>query len=246
MKIRLALSCLLFLSCLPAAAEPPFSGTIFLDPDIIVPTDRTTYLGISDKGQDRRKMFDRRRNAFLTYNAHLFEVRFRDAPPVEVQVNPEFSRGRARLLAAKYAKVIGRIPLCLRADVDTIWIHDGVEPFGGGNRNLLIHEGQGALYRVDGILEETFVHEASHTSLDARHRASAGWRAAQSSDGEFLSTYARDNPRREDIAETFLMWLAVRFRPERLEQSLINAVKTTVPGRLNYFDRQQFVVRPVN
>lgn len=246
MKIRFCFYFILFLWLFPAAAEPPFSGTIFLDPDIIIATDPTSYIKLTYKGRGRRVMFDRRINRFRTYNAHLFEARYRDARPVEVQVNPEFSRGKARIVAARYAKVVGRIPVSLRTNVGTISIHAGVQPFGGGNRNLLIHEGQARLYMNDGILEETFVHEASHTSLDAKHASSAGWRAAQAADGEFISTYARDNPSREDVAETFLMWLAVRFRPERLDQSLINTVNGTVPSRLAYFDRQRFVVRPVN
>ena len=32
----------------------------------------------------------------------------------------------------------------------------------------------------------------------------------------FISEYARDHPDREDIAESFLPYLAVRYRPERL------------------------------
>ena len=68
-----------------------------------------------------------------------------------------------------------------------------MQPFGGGNNNLLIHTGQGAQYEASGILEETFVHEAAHTSLDAVHASSAGWIAAQQADPNFISTYARDN-----------------------------------------------------
>jgi len=235
----------LFALTYSASAAPPFDGTIFLDPDIIIATDPTTYFKLVDKGRGNRSMFDRRINRFRTYNAHLFEASFRDLPVVEVQVNPEFSRGKARLLAAKYARVIGKIPKCLRLNVKTVWIHDGVEPFGGGNRNLLIHTGQSTEYEADGILEETFVHEAAHTSLDAAHRASAGWRSAQNSDPEFISTYARDNPSREDIAESFLMWLAVRYRPERIDSTLRNTISSTIPARLNYFTGRRFDVRPV-
>ena len=47
-----------------------------------------------------------------------------------------------------------------------------------------------------GILEETLVHEAAHTSLDRTHATAAGWLAAQTADGTFISTYARDHPLR--------------------------------------------------
>ncbi len=235
----------LFALASSAWAAPPFDGTIFLDPDIINATDPSTYVKVVDKGQGIRMMFDRRTNRFGDYNAYLFEARFRDLPSIEVQVNPEFSRGKARRLAAKYALVIGKLPRCLRVDVETVWIHDGVEPFGGGNNNLLIHTGQSAFYERDGILEETFVHEASHTSLDAAHSAALGWKSAQESDPDFISTYARDNPKREDIAETFLLWLAVRYRPERIDKSLRDTIRSTVPARLKYFSGLGFDVRPV-
>lgn len=229
-----------------ASGAPPFGGTIFLDPDIITATDPSTYVKVVDKGQAKRTMFDRRTNRFGEYNAYLFAANFSDLPSVEVQVNPEFSRAKARRLAAKYALVIGRLPKCLRLDLKTVWIHDGVQPFGGGNNNLLIHTGQSVFYERDGILEETFVHEASHTSLDASHSASPGWKAAQASDPDFISTYARDNPTREDIAETFLLWLAVHHRPERLDKSLRETIRSTVPARLKYFSAQGFNVRPVD
>ena len=47
-----------------------------------------------------------------------------------------------------------------------------------------------------------------------------GWTAAQAADPDFISTYARDNPTREDVAETFLPYLALRYRPDRISRSL--------------------------
>ena len=228
-----------------AAAEPPYSGTIFIDPDIITASDPTTYLSLKVAGRGNRTMFDRRTNSFNKVKARLFNVRFTDSSRViEFQVNPEFGPTKARRLAAKYAKVIGRLPRCLRRDVDTVSIHDGVQPFGGGNRNLLIHTGQSANYERDGILEETMVHEASHTSLDADHANAKGWVAAQNADPEFISTYARDNPQREDVAETWLLWFAVRHRAERIDVTVADTVKAAIPNRLKYFDSRKFDLSP--
>jgi hypothetical protein len=243
MNLRIAI--LFAALALPAAAEPPYSGTIFIDPDIITPADPTTYLSVTPKGRGVRTMFDRRRNDFIKINARLFAARFSDSRVIEVQVNPEFSSTKARRLAVKYAKVIGRLPICLRTDLDTVWIHAGIEPFGGGNRNLLIHTGQSTFYERDGILEETMVHEACHTSLDDDHANAKGWVAAQQSDPEFISTYARDNPRREDVAETFLLWLAVRHRAERIDPAVATTIRNAVPARLKYFDKQKLDISPV-
>ena len=150
--------------------EPPFSGTIFIDADIITSSDPTTFQGLAYEGQGTRMMFDRRVSNWISVEAHLFGANFDDGLTAEIQVNPEFGdSSAARVEAEKYADVIGRLPTALRNDVETVWIHKGTEPFGGGNHNLLIHVGQADLYAADDILEETLVHEAAHTSLDSAH-----------------------------------------------------------------------------
>ena len=217
-----------------------------MDPDIITASDPTTFQALSPKGQGNRTMFDRRANAFVQFQAYLFDATFSDGLSAEIQVNPEFgSSEAARVEAEKYAIVIGRIPKALRIDVLTVWIHKGMEPFGGGNNNLLIHVGQGDAYIADGILEETFVHEAAHTSLDADHAASAGWLSAQAKDVNFISTYARDYPTREDVAESVLPWLAVRYRASRISPAQISKIQRAIPNRLAYFDSLNLVVLPV-
>jgi len=226
-------------------AAPPYSGTIFIDPDILTPASPTTYLTATNAGQANRVMFDRRTNSFNNVNAYLVNVTFSDRPTVEFEINPEFGSPAAALaLAQRFAKPIGQLPTVERRDLKTVWIHDGVQGFGGGNNNLLIHVGQANQYDASGILEETFVHEASHTSLDADHAASAGWLAAQSADPEFISTYARDNRTREDVAESFLPWLMVRYFPSRISVADFNAITTSIPNRLAYFDAQHFNLTP--
>lgn len=229
-----------------ASGAPPFSGTIWLDPDIITEADPTAFLSMEDAGRGQRRMYDRRVNGWITENVYLFDARYDDGLSIEVQVNPEFgSVEAARKAAATYAPVIGRIPTCLRLDVETVWLHRGNRPFGGGNNNLLIHTEQADDYVRRGILEETFVHEAAHTSLDAEHARAAGWLTAQDSDGEFISTYARDNPYREDVAETFLLYLALEHRRDRISDTLAQTIETVVPNRVAYFGAQPLDLYPI-
>jgi hypothetical protein len=191
-------------------------------------------------------MFDRRVNDWINETPFLFNSTYDDGLSIEIQVNPEFQDSdAAEIEALKFAEVIGRLPTALRIDVETVWIHKGTEPFGGGNNNLLIHTGQSTLYENDGILEETLVHEASHTSLDAKHSTSPGWGSAQESDGNFISIYARDNPTREDVAETFLLYMAIRYRSDRIDQLLENKILETIPNRIMYFDDQTFNMYPI-
>ena len=238
--------CLFLLAFVSAHAAPPFYGTIFLDPDIITAADPTTFTGLTYAGRGSRSMFDRRANAFVTLNAYLFNATYTGSSTVEIQVNPEFgSTDAARAEAEKYAPVIGRLPNISRKDLRTVWIHKGFQPFGGGNNNLLIHTEQGDSYAADGILEETFVHEAAHTSLDAPHATSAGWRAAQQNDPDFISSYAAEFPDREDVAESFLPWLALRYARSRISDDLANTISATIPSRIAYFDSQNFNMAPL-
>jgi hypothetical protein len=259
MKRRVAFSALLFSLLLgncggegaptappPVVTLPPFGGTIFIDPDVITSSDPTTFENLSFSGQGSRTMFDRRVNGWITVDAYLFSANFDDGLTAEIQVNPEFGGSDvASVEAEKYAEVIGRLPTALRKDVETVWIHKGTQLFGGGNNNLLIHIGQADLYTADGILEETFVHEAAHTSLDVAHASAPAWLAAQSADPTFISTYAQDFPNREDIAESFMPYLIIRYRSDRISQSLANTIMQTMPNRIAYFDNQSFDMYPI-
>ena len=130
----------------------------------------------------------------------------------------------ARAQVELLAPVIGRIPDALLTDVQTSWIHMREEPFGGGNNNLLIHTGSVPQRLADGFIEELLVHEAAHTSLDGLYASAPGWLAAQQSDPDFISTYASDFPDREDIAESFLPYLAVRYRPDWISSELADNI----------------------
>ncbi len=238
---------LLFLFCASGmSTAQPYHGTIFIDPDIITMEDSSAFESVRSTGRETRMVYDRR-SGWVNINAYLFEVVWNDGLSTEALVNPEFgSVSAARVEAEKYGIISGLLPHCLRTDVDELWIHKGTEPFGGGNNALLIHTGQSAAYEEDGILEETLVHEASHTSLDATHATSEGWVEARELDGAYISTYAKDYPEREDIAESFLPWLAVRYRRDRISDDDYNTIIQTIPNRLQYFDDMNFDMFPVS
>jgi hypothetical protein len=241
---------LIFLFCISVVSlklqAQPYHGTIFIDPGIITSSDPSTLVSTTYTGQGMRTVYDRRILGWTSINAYLFDIVWDDGLTCEAQINPEFgSVGAATLEAEKYALVIGRLPTCLREDVNALWIHLGVEPFGGGNNSILIHTGQSASYESQGILEETLVHEASHTSLDAGHAASPGWTAAQAADPNFISTYAAANPTTEDVAESFLTWLAIRQCSIRISQQNQDSITMTIPNRISYFDNQNFSMYPL-
>lgn len=129
-------------------------------------------------------MFDRRDASFAVRPAWCFDTKFTDeTKTVEIQVNRrDFTPQQALNHAEFYAEHIGKLPKLLRRDVQTVWIHDGLHGFGGGNNNLLIHTQQGDRYIADGILDETFIHEGAHTSLDSYYYNTLAWNQAVAED----------------------------------------------------------------
>lgn len=227
--------------------QPPFSGTIFIDSNIIIPEDSSSFESIIYRGQEVRDMFDRRENNWIEVDPFLFHASYSDGNSIEIQVNPEFETiESAKTIAEEYASVIGQLPLALRLNVETTWIHKGTELFGGGNNNLLIHTGQASNYIENGILEETLIHEAAHTSLDGNHATTSDWIAAQEADNCYISDYAQNNSVREDIAESFLPWLAVRYKTDQIPDDLRETIESSIPNRLKYFDEQGFDLYPLN
>lgn len=218
--------------------RPPYQGTIFVAPDIYRDTDPSAFESLGYVGRGMRKMFDRREDRLVTNSAHLFQAEFTDGLSLEVRVNPEFSRQRGEALAREYMVAFGQLPTELRRDMESFDIHDGDMPFGGGGRNVLVHTGMGDHYLKRGNLTETLFHETVHATIDRRFRSDPGWLAAQQADPGFVSTYAKEHPRREDLAETLLLAIAMAERPGRLPDGMAKTLQATIPGRLKFFNER--------
>ncbi len=227
---------------------PPFSGTVWITPEILGPEDPTSFGEVTYTGRGMREIFDRRVDEWITVNAYLFNVQFGDRT-AEWQFNPEFgSPEAARAEIAVFAPAIGRMPAALLSNLKEVEVNAGQGDFGGNgyNGSYLIHtEDQATIAAVsEGFLEEVFLHEGAHMSLDREHGDSPGWRVAQEADGVAISEYARDFPDGEDIAESILPYFAVRYRPERLTESERWLMMMSIPNRLDYFDEQELDMSP--
>tara|TARA_B110000858_G_scaffold113228_1_gene129498 strand:+ start:323 stop:1306 length:984 start_codon:yes stop_codon:yes gene_type:complete len=225
--------------------NPPYDGTIFISGNIITQEDTSTYDSVVYNGMASRTMYDRRDGgAWNTIEPHIFPAFFRDGPNIEIQINPEFTLEEAQLEATKYAFLVGQLPIALRKDIETMWIHKGIEGYGGGNNNILIHTGMTASYEehdTGNITEETLIHEAAHTSIDAYCYNEADWEeAVQNDNNRYISLYAKDYPNREDIAELFLLYVALKYFPERINQEITDNALSTSLHRILYFDKQAY------
>lgn len=95
-------------------------------------------------------------------------------------------------------------------------------------------------------MEETLIHEATHTSLDMSHSKNRDWLKAQNKDPEFISTYAKEHPIREDLAETFLLYFALKYKEDRIPDDMKSIIENTIPNRLKYLDKTKFELFPVS
>ncbi len=220
---------------------PPFGGTVWITPDILDASDPTSLSSVTYVGRGPREYWDGQR--WITINAYLFDVRYA-GPEMEFQVHPELGgRASARREVDTYASALGRLPAVFLSQVAEVEIGASNSGFAGNVAGILhVHTGDGE--KLIDFVEEIFLHEAAHASLDATHANTAAWRAAQEADGVFISDYARDHPDREDIAESILPYFAVRYRPERLTETDRAAILAAIPNRLAYFDEQGFDMSP--
>ena len=223
----------------PAPTSPPFWGTVYVTPDAITPASPTEFVSVRFKLLDTRQTFDRRVDAWVDTVAWVYEASYRCGRPlVDVVVNQEFSREQADIEAERFAFILGQLPTGVRADVDELWIHAGHKVAGGGNRSILVHteyvDAEGA------FVEEIFLHEAAHTSLDPDWQGVVDrdrWNEARADDPTFVSSYAQQHPDREDVAESYGAYFVWALNRENgsfpTEAGLIGA---SIPGRLAYLD----------
>jgi hypothetical protein len=102
----------------------------------------------------------------------------------------------------------------------------------------------------ESVIEEILIHEATHTSIDNYHYPNGGWTNSGYSEGEgwinavendkecYISTYARDFPYREDLAELMPLYVAVRYFPERISSELRDKILSCNINRIKYLDSQ--------
>ena len=174
-------------------------------------------------------------------DAWLFDARCDGgANNFEIRVHEDFTETDAASAAQKYGKDVGRLPKVLRTGIGT----------ATGVRILSIHKGNQSWFvsrwsghiriyterRSSTYHEEVMVHEAAHVSLDPKVLSDPKWLAAQKADGAYISNYAKKYPQREDVAESFLAYLAARYLPSRISKSWKTTILQTIPNRIAYFD----------
>ncbi len=163
---------------------------------------------------------------------YRFTAQYADLSAVTVYVDKELPTGRAWGIATSYARTFGQLPAVLRRSVREI--HVIKELVAGGyasypNTIAFKHRDDS-----DGV-GEAALHEAAHIKFPSSAHRSAAWQSAMQRDGQHITRYATNNSA-EDVAESTVVWYAVRCRADRLFPAEVEWIKATIPHRLAYLD----------
>ncbi len=221
--------------------------------DVITEGDPSAFQSIQSQPDRPVLMWDRDANnsngAWITPLAYVYQLRYDDSITAEIRLRKaDFDLQDANRLATKYGRMMGQLPAFLRTGVDSINILASDALFGGNSFLHSIEITIGAtseLYEQTGNLEETLIHEATHAALDHLYRVNADWTDARDLDPRFISRYAADNPDREDIAETVVPFLGLRYQNQRIEVSNQQNLQSFIPGRLDFLDSMKLNPYPM-
>lgn len=226
-------------------AQPYSPGVARHFEGAILPSDPSVLKSIAYDGRKTETVFDRQAGKRIVINAYDFTATWTNGSTSKLIVNPAIGGlDAARKEARKHAEIVGRLPCCLRSYIDEIVVHDGNAPYGGGNHRVMFYAQKTVEHERDGTLDEIVIHEAAH-NLGQEIGSSPLWRQAQKKDNAFISKYAQEHPDREDVSESFLAWLILRYHRDRITDEQANTISSQIPARLRYFDNRDYDVTPV-
>jgi len=246
--------------------------------DTIMAKDPSTFKKIIYIGEKTRKILEARTNRkdnsrrfnfkTLTY---VFDAYFENGKIFEMLIYFENEKNKGQVkaesLAKNYAFMLGQMPNVLLQRLDAAHIYadvKGISNAGAHTRVINIHLLGENGYRFGSSIQELFIHELVHASLDKptrpykplnklRHKNDTSksiklnwshWRKAVKLDKKrYVNNYAKKNFR-EDLAESFVTWIALRYskRTSAIDKLLI---EKKVPNRMKFFDEQQFDMYPL-
>lgn len=200
---------------------------------LITDGDPSWYTDLAWVGENRISVTHSEQSERTVY---VYEARYADQQTISVMVDQGFSRSRADELATFYARRVGQLPE--RSALDefvVLFSHDGPGPtYASRGQNRVTHSHYEWPPRCAWVF---LLHEYAHLAYDSAAYASARWRSAVASDGRFITSYAHNFPDREDVAESYVAWFAVRCSADRLLPPDEGAfVRSMIPARLAYFD----------
>jgi hypothetical protein len=223
----------------------PYYQAISISENIVTEEDPSTFQDIFYQGAYPRLLPDSRSSIGSTNVSAFIFIAAYENKNINIIVNPEFgNQDSAKQVATFYANVIGRLPRFLHDGIADVYVNRGFEPLLGKDNTLVIYSQFADTLNANGILEEVFIRQSVHASLDAEISKSSEWHSAKIADGKEISQLAADRSN-EDVAESVLAYLGTRYRANRIPASAEQTIMNTIPNRIDYFDFLGFIVYPI-
>jgi hypothetical protein len=190
------------------------------------------------------------------FEVHVFHAQYQNGQVIEFNMESSTSLEQASIWLEEFAMIYGRLPEILLRGLEAVLLVEGRGGVTGsayhGWFTTLANCGDCNLFQFDR-LEELILHELVHTTLDegvirpnhldpSTTAASLGlvnatdWANQIALDGTFVSMYAEENQRTEDLAESMLLYAAIRYYPNRLHPITPDAIRRYMPNRVAYLD----------
>jgi hypothetical protein len=190
------------------------------------------------------------------FEVHVFHAQYQNGQVIEFNMESSTSIEQATVWMEEFAMIYGRLPEILLRGLEAVLLVEGRGGVTGsayhGWFTTLANCGNCNLFQFDR-LEELILHELVHTTLDegvirpnhldpSTTAASLGlvkatdWANQIALDGSFVSMYAEENQRTEDLAESMLLYAAIRYYPNRLHPITPDAIRRYMPNRVAYLD----------
>jgi hypothetical protein len=221
--------------------------------NLIIPSDPTRLIGVKYVDVVTRYFGRNTTMQYIgTYQAYLYMATFINGYELEMLVEIGVSKDDADYLSKEVARQIGQVPELIAADLISFSIFVGDE-HGQSGMNT-----EHWIKKINDIKapyhEELIIHHLTHASIDWSQISPSNntiisnkdnttvipqigkldkdeWIVAANLDNYFISDYARDNPLREDVAETIIAYLATSLRPERFDPKVIQILNERLKNR---------------
>lgn len=238
---RHALTLLVALCCAASAEAQLYpSSVVGTEFDFIHDSDPDAFEALKFVGKQRSEMPDKASDAELMQDAFVFEASFTDGARVRIFLDADFGdEVAARKEALRYTPRLGKLPSALRHGIKRLVVHEGnPDTTAFSDVGLIVIYSANATKRISTHdLEETIFHESVHAAWDKRHAGSAAWKAAQATDGGFVTRYAQRNPEGEDLAESALFAFTLIHHPERIPAADAKRIREAIPARIAFVER---------
>ena len=228
-------------SAMEESAAPIYrSSVVGTDFDFITDSDPSAFTRLEYVGFQKFEMPDKRgSDEPLIQNAYVFNAFFSDGAEVGIALDEDFgSRQAAEEDASRYTLPLGRLPSLYRKNLRHIVVHTGgadTTGFAEDKGHFFVIYSDNATKRIGTHdLEETFFHEGTHASIQAKYLEGAAWKKAKRADNAYITDYAKTSDQ-EDFAESALFAYTLIHHPERIPEAERERIEKQIPNRIAFF-----------